>query len=219
MTLTTPSLQAFLGMNLALTGVPLGLFTLFGLSVAVFSALGGILLGLLGAVIFTLICVGIALTVVLPVLMFTTASACFLFLFGLGGYKILQWASGQDQQEGTANGERKGITVGEGLNSITGGRLTGLLDSAAEERENGDIKGFSDEKNPPRQPAPLKSKSQPANGVDAVATPAGKITKRAPSLGNAPSAPKVVKATPPSPSAPRRRADEANKAVSAAESG
>lgn len=205
-------------MNLALTGIPLGLFTLFGLSVAVFSALGGIILGLLGAALFTLFGVGIALTVVLPVLMFTTASACFLFLFGLGGYKILQWAGGQEQSESKANGERKGITVGDGPNSLTGGRLTGLLDSAAVEREKGDIKGFSDEKTLPRQPASQKNKTQATNGIDAAAAPAGKIPNRAPPLENAPGATKAVKATPLSLTAQRRRADEA-KAVSAADSG
>lgn len=131
-------------MNIALTGIPLGLFVLFGLSVAVCSVLSGVILGLLGAVLFTVTCVGIGLMIVFPLLMFTTASACFLFLFGLGGYKILKWASGRDQDGSEANGDHKGNTIGDSLDSLTGGRLPALLDSAKSQREKDTIKGFSD---------------------------------------------------------------------------
>lgn len=196
-------------MNIALTGIPLGLFTLFGLSVAVFSVLGGIIVGLIGAALVTLTCVGLALVVVFPVLMFTSASACFLFLFGLGGYKILKWASGRDEGNGQTNGEENGITVGDSLNSITGGRLTGLLDSAKAEREKDDIKGFSNEKNPPKTPkTPEKIKQEP-NDEGTAASTAGKITERVPqnTATSTPGAAKTVKAAAPFLTAQKGRAD------------
>lgn len=172
-------------MNIALAGIPLGLFTLFGLSVAVFSVLGGIIAGILGAVFFTLFCVGIALTILLPVLMFTTGSACFLFLFGLGGYKILKWANSQDQNGDNGNGEKKGTTVGEGLDSLTGGRLTDLLDSAEAQREKNDIKSFSNENAPPSNPEAPKLRKEPPKISETskatASTPQNTMANKAPS--------------------------------------
>jgi hypothetical protein len=98
-------MQAFLGMNFALTGVPLGLFILFTITVGLFALIVGLILGLLAAVvcilfalsvavIFIAFATGTALCFVLPVIFFTTMSATFLFLWGLGGYYILKWANG-----------------------------------------------------------------------------------------------------------------------------
>lgn len=141
-------------MNFALTGAPLGLFILFSIVVLIFSLLVGIILGVLAAVLFTVFCVGIALTIVLPVIMFTTAAACFLFLWGLGGYYILKWANGDKGDEKAPEGG----SVGDKLNSLTGGRLTGLMDSAKDEQAKGDISGFNDKHT---KPAPAQHKQQP----------------------------------------------------------
>lgn len=129
-------------MNIALTGVPLGLFFLFSLTVLIFSLVVGLLLGLLFAVAFTLFCVGVALTIVLPTIFFTTAAATFLFLWGLGGYYLLQWLnSASDEGEGEKGGQGGGKTVGDYLNSFTGGRLTGFMDSAKADQAKGSIEG------------------------------------------------------------------------------
>ncbi|KAI7157329.1 hypothetical protein KC349_g5687 [Hortaea werneckii] len=144
--LKNPKLSAFLGMNIALTGLPLGLFILFTLTVAIFSLVVGLLLGLLAAVLFTLFCVGIALTIVLPTVFFTTMAACFLFLWGLGGYYILSWgnSAGGSGEEGDGGKAPEGQAIGDKLNNLVGGRLSGFMSSARAEEAKGDISGFGD---------------------------------------------------------------------------
>ena len=135
-------------MNLALTGVPLGLFILFTITVALFALIVGLLLGLLGAVIFILFCVGTALLVVLPFIFFTTAAATFLFLWGLGGYYIIKWANGGSPSEGGKEAA-PGEAVGDKLNSLTGGKLSGFMDSARDQRSKKDISGYNDDHTKP----------------------------------------------------------------------
>lgn len=154
----THSFQSFLGMNLAITGVPLFLFILFTLTVAIFSLVVGLVLGLLAAVLFTLFCVGVALTIILPTVFFTTMAACFLFLWGLGGYYILKWANSDEKEKGA---DTSGPTVGDRLNNLTGGRLTGFMQSAKDERSKGDISGFSDEHTKPNSDSGKKAGGKP----------------------------------------------------------
>ena len=91
-------LQLFLAMNILLAGIPLTIFLVYSISVAVFSIAVGLLLGFAGAVLFTLLCVGIALSITLPIIFFTTLTASFLFLWCLAGYSILRWVSGWRKQ-------------------------------------------------------------------------------------------------------------------------
>lgn len=142
-------------MNFALTGVPLFLFVLFSLTVFIFALLVGLLLGLLAAVAFTLFAVGLALTIVLPTVFLTTMGATFLFLWGLGGYYALKWANG-DESESSGTEDSEAPTVGDRLNSLTGGRLSGFISAAKAEEAKKDIAGYggdsthtkSDEKSP-----------------------------------------------------------------------
>ncbi|KAI7472041.1 hypothetical protein KC357_g5884 [Hortaea werneckii] len=162
--LKNPKLSAFLGMNIALTGVPLGLFILFTLTVAIFSLVVGLLLGLLAAVLFTLFCVGIALTIVLPTVFFTTMAACFLFLWGLGGYYLLSWgnsAGGGEQGDGKAP---EGQAIGDKLNNLVGGRLSGFMSSARAEEAKGDISGFGDQHLKPDYGSAGQEKKEVGNG-------------------------------------------------------
>ncbi|SMQ53332.1 unnamed protein product [Zymoseptoria tritici ST99CH_3D7] len=141
--LANPKLSAFLGMNLLLTGVPLGLFVLFSVSVFIFALVVALILALLGAVLFTLFCVGVALLIVLPTIMFTTFAATFLFLWGLGGYYILRWANGDSR--GSENGQAsEGNAIGDKLNSLTGGRLTGFMEDARGQNAKKGIEGYND---------------------------------------------------------------------------
>lgn len=135
-------------MNIALTGVPLGLFAVFSVTVAIFSLIVGLLVGLLAAVFFIVFAVGVALMMVLPAVFFTTMTACFLFLWGLGGYYILKWANGDSKDK---DGKSvAGGAIGDRLNSLTGGRLTGFMDAAKSERAKGDISGYSDQHTKPK---------------------------------------------------------------------
>lgn len=156
----TPHSQAFLATNVALTAVPLTLFTFF----AIF---GGLFIGLCGAIIFTLVWVGIALAVLLPVLIFTTTSACFLSLFGLGGYQVLKWASAHDASGSKAEEGQNSRTVGEGLKATAGGRLIGLLDSAEAQRGKDDTKGPADQNAPPAQPPALGTETKTSTDAPA----------------------------------------------------
>jgi hypothetical protein len=91
-----PHLAAFLLSQLALSGGPLALFIVMSLTVLVFALLAGIIVGVVGALLFTVFCVGVALLVLLPTLFMTTFAACFIFLWGLGAYYIVKWFNQKD---------------------------------------------------------------------------------------------------------------------------
>lgn len=151
--------QTFLGMNFAITGVPLFLFVLFSLTVFIFALVVGLLLGVLGAVAFTLFAVGLALTVVLPTVFFTTMGATFLFLWGLGGYYALKWANG-DSDSGKQEGGS--ATIGDRINSLSGGRLSGFMSAAKKEESKKDISGYGDEHTPPKNNEKPQQNGKPA---------------------------------------------------------
>jgi hypothetical protein len=130
-------------MNLLLTGIPLGLFVLFSLSVFIFSLVVALIVALLAAVIFTLFMVAVALIIVLPTVMFTTGAACFLFLWGLGGYHLLKWANG-DGESGDSKDAPEGQAIGDHLNRLTGGRLSGFMEGARSQNSKKDIEGYND---------------------------------------------------------------------------
>ena len=60
------------------------------ISVVIFALLAGLIIGLVGAVLFIVVCVGFALIILLPTLFFTTAAATFIWLWGVGGYYIIK---------------------------------------------------------------------------------------------------------------------------------
>lgn len=74
-----------------MTGLPLGLFVIMTITVVVFSLLGALLLGLLGALVFIVITVGFALLILLPTIFITTFAAAFIWLWGVGAYYIVKW--------------------------------------------------------------------------------------------------------------------------------
>ncbi|KAF2861944.1 hypothetical protein K470DRAFT_256480 [Piedraia hortae CBS 480.64] len=94
--LRNPKLSAFLGTNLALTGIPLALFFLFALGVTVFCLATGVCLGLLAALPFIGMAVGAALLILLPTIAITTLTACFFCFWGLVGVYLLRWFNGED---------------------------------------------------------------------------------------------------------------------------
>ena len=83
--------QSFILSHIAISGIPLGLFVLMTITVAVFALVAALLVGLLGALLFIAFCVGLALIVLLPTLFFTTLVATFLFLWGVGAYYLVKW--------------------------------------------------------------------------------------------------------------------------------
>ena len=80
-------------------------------------------------------------------------AACFLFLWGLGGYYVLRWLNGYTNTNEEADGKPllASGSIGDSLNALTGGRLTGFMETSRAEKAKGDISGFSDENTPPRK--------------------------------------------------------------------
>jgi len=159
-------------MNFAITGVPLFLFVLFSLTVFIFALVVGLLVGVLAAVAFTLFAVGLALTVVLPTIFFTTMGATFLFLWGLGGYYILKWANGESESSKSEGGS---ATIGDRINSLSGGRLTGFMDAAKKQESKKDISGYGDKHTPATHDEKKPQKSN-ANGAKSNGSPSPQKT-------------------------------------------
>jgi hypothetical protein len=85
-------------------------------------------------------------------------TACFLFLWGLGGYYILKWANGKTGGTGEEKPLLSSGSIGDSLNNLTGGKLSGFMNSAKKERAKGDISGYNDENTEPNPPSAEKQK-------------------------------------------------------------
>ena len=176
-------------MNIALTGIPLFFFVLFSFTVALFSLIVGLIVGLFSAVsislkvvstslirpltldsqvIFTVTCVGIALSMVFPAIFFTTMAATFFWLWGMGGYYILRWANGSSSSSNantpSSSDDENNDTVGDKLNAVSGGRLTGMVEDAKHGQAKGDIKGYNDEHTKPDPP--LEESQEDEHGAE-----------------------------------------------------
>ncbi len=66
------------------------------IGVLVFSLVAALVIGVLGALVFTVICVGFALLILLPTLFVTTFAGAFIWLWGVGAYYILKWFNKKD---------------------------------------------------------------------------------------------------------------------------
>jgi hypothetical protein len=132
-----PKLSALVGLNLVLTGVPLLFFILFSVGTFVLSIVVALVVALIAAVTFTLFSVGVALFFLLPIVFVTTASACFLFFWGLVGYFILRWATAE---KGVDNGQGR-QTTGEKLNRLTDGKSDDLKGQAHNVKEEVEEQG------------------------------------------------------------------------------
>lgn len=86
-----PMLASFIASHIALSGPAIGIFVIFTITVAVFSLIAALLIGLLIAVLFIAAAIGFALIILLPVVFFTTFAASFLWLWGVGAYYLLKW--------------------------------------------------------------------------------------------------------------------------------
>ena len=85
-----PYLASFLLSQIAISGFPLFLFVTMTITVSVFALLAGLLVGLLGAILFILGAVGFALVILLPTLFITTFAAVGIWLWGMGAYYIIK---------------------------------------------------------------------------------------------------------------------------------
>lgn len=112
-------MQSFILSQVALSSLPLGLFIILTITVVVFALIAALLIGVLGAVIFIVVCVGIGLIILLPTLFVTTFAAAFIWLWGVGAYFIVKWFN-QKEIPGIHKPFEEGMN-GMGLDALTGG--------------------------------------------------------------------------------------------------
>lgn len=115
------------------------------ITVFVFALLAALLIGVLGALLFTVFCVGFALVILLPTLFITTFAAAFLWLWGVGLYYLIKWFN-EKEIPGIHTGFKEGI-----LKKLHDGKSTGEDVPAL----NGEAKGHH---SPPKQ-----DQSEPAD--------------------------------------------------------
>ena len=122
------------------------------IGVLVFALVAALLIGVLGALLFTAFCVGVALLILLPTLFITTFAAAFIWLWGVGAYYILKWFNEKDIP---------GVT--SSLGSITGddGEKSSGEDPSA---PNGDDKGQNPQRKKNEHDTEKKSEKK-SNGV------------------------------------------------------
>lgn len=125
-----PYLASFLLSQIAISGFPIFLFVILTLTVTIFALLAGLLIGLLGAVLFILGAVGFALVILLPTLFFTTFAAVGIWLWGMGAYYIIKHFNQKD-----IPGVHK--PADEGFDMATKQAPNGHVQKTKETRENG----------------------------------------------------------------------------------
>jgi xanthosine utilization system XapX-like protein len=143
-----PRLASFLLSQLALSGPALALFIIMTLTIVIFALVAGILVGLLGALLFIVAALGFALIILLPTLFFTTAAAVFFWLWGMGTYYIVKWFNEKpvpgihtELAEGVK--EQSGLGDLPGLNgeSLLGGGTGGGAGGSGAEAETPPARG------------------------------------------------------------------------------
>lgn len=83
----------------------------------------------------------------------------------MGGYYLYKWLNGGEEPEKSEMPLLRSGSIGESLNSLTGGRLTGFMESARAEKDKGDTLGVgdqaSDDTTPSQTPVSAKAKEKP----------------------------------------------------------
>ncbi|KAI9716299.1 MAG: hypothetical protein M1828_000395 [Chrysothrix sp. TS-e1954] len=122
--LVNPKLAAFLAFNLALSGPPVLLFSIFTLTVLTTSLLVCTVTALIVALSFTALCVTGALVVLVPTLLLTTLAASFFFFWGLVAYLLANRFQNDPRTEGIrTTAYETAQSVGQKANDLSDGRL------------------------------------------------------------------------------------------------
>ncbi|KMP03290.1 hypothetical protein CIRG_02981 [Coccidioides immitis RMSCC 2394] len=102
-----PLLASFLASQLVFCGVPLSLLFLHVASVLFFSFATAIVIGSICALLFTAVCVGLALLVLIPILMVTSFVGLTVWFWALLGWYILGWTGLLEQRHISKMGVEK----------------------------------------------------------------------------------------------------------------
>ena len=161
-------MQSFLLSQIALSSLPLGLFLIMSITVVVFALIAALLIGVLGAAVFIVICVGIGLIILLPTLFVTTFAAAFIWLWGVGAYFIIKWFN-QKEVPGIHKPLDEGMN-GMSLDALTGcGKPPGDPHAANETQEKpangGPKEGHGAKKASQRKPPGVDEVGK-ATGID-----------------------------------------------------
>ncbi|MCJ1480873.1 hypothetical protein MMC06_001028 [Schaereria dolodes] len=189
-----PMFASFLLSQIALSGVPLGLFVVMTITVLVFALVAALVIGVLGALLFTAFCVGVALLVLLPVLFITTFAGAFIWLWGVGAYFILKWFN-KKEIPGVHTDMKDGI-MGEGgplgdlkaLNGSANGHPPEAkkADATAEKKSEKHANGAADKKSSGKTTGSdaggvpdLKKSADIGNAAGKAANAGGDVQKKA----------------------------------------
>ena len=138
------------------------------ITVVVFALIAALLIGVLGAAVFIVICVGIGLIILLPTLFVTTFAAAFIWLWGVGAYFIIKWFN-QKEVPGIHKPLDEGIN-GMGLDALTGsGKPPGdphAANGTSEKAANGEPKGGPGAKKASQRKIPGVDEVGKATGID-----------------------------------------------------
>ena len=91
-----PILATLLLSQLAFSGIPLLFFIFLTAGIFIFSLVATLILGVLGALMVTLFCMGLGSLILIPTLFVTTLTAGGIWLWGWGLYYVVQWVGGGD---------------------------------------------------------------------------------------------------------------------------
>lgn len=100
-------------------------FVTFTVFTATFAVGTGLLMGILGGILFTLSCAGFAFMVLVPTVLFTTATACLVFCWGLGSYYIVQCARSIAQGSSRAGSCERDKALDGADDELTNGYVNG----------------------------------------------------------------------------------------------
>lgn len=147
--------------------MPLGLFLILTITIFIFALLAALIIGVLGAVLFSVVCVGIGLIILLPTLFVTTFAAAFIWLWGIGAYYILKWFN-KKEVPGIHKPFPEGMQ-GQGLDALQGkgaapGDPHGQKEKPKQQQQANGVNGHP--KHAEKKKYPGIEEVQKATGVD-----------------------------------------------------
>lgn len=153
--------------------MPLLLFIALTITVGVFSIVGALLVGLLGALLFIVVAVGFALIILLPTLFFTTLVATFLWLWGMGTYYILKYFNKKE-----IPGLHTDLPGTEGLNldALNKEPDYGAVEKEREEEKENKANGHAGEKKREGGGAPKLANGTPKKSGQGQGKPLNDVT-------------------------------------------
>ncbi|KAF2484598.1 hypothetical protein BDY17DRAFT_323440 [Neohortaea acidophila] len=135
-----PKISALIALNILITGVPITVFFFFAIGVAISSLVTGLFIAVFVAGLWTLACVGIAFSILVPTVCFTTFIAFSVFFWLLvalyafyAARAVWQYFSLPAESAPTVNGTPKGSNI-----EAWRDEFRGILDA---DRKNHDLKG------------------------------------------------------------------------------